>query len=110
MKGQFEFFDLAERHDKLMQMCVPLVVLKKEVNWKAFRTDLDDIHDQERKSERMPVHRASCAYSSNDSATDLQPIGRADRIPVMHTQTIKNQKHLLHCVLDQRFQKLNQFG
>ena len=50
MKGQPGFFDLAERHDKLTQMRDPLVVLKKEVNWEAFRADLAPIHDKARKS------------------------------------------------------------
>lgn len=50
MKGQPGFFDLAERHDKLTQMRDPLVVLKKEVNWEAFRADLAKIHEKARKS------------------------------------------------------------
>ena len=50
MKGQPGFFDLAERHDKLTQMRDPLVVLKKEIDWEAFRADLANIHDKARKS------------------------------------------------------------
>ena len=50
MKGQPGFFDLAERHDKLTQMRDPLVVLKKEIDWEAFRGDLAKVHEKERKS------------------------------------------------------------
>ena len=50
MKGQPGFFDLAERHDKLTQMRDPLVVLKKEVDWEAFRADLAKMHEKDRKS------------------------------------------------------------
>lgn len=50
MKGQPGFFDLAERHDKLTQMRDPLVVLKKEIDWEAFRPDLAQVHKKDRKS------------------------------------------------------------
>ena len=50
MKGQPGFFDLAERHDKLTRMRDPLVVLKKEVDWEAFRGDLAKVYEKERKS------------------------------------------------------------
>ena len=50
MKGQPGFFDLAERHDKLTEMRDPLVVLKKEIDWEAFRGDLAKVHEKERKS------------------------------------------------------------
>lgn len=50
MKGQPGFFDLAERHDKLTQMRDPLVMLKKEVDWEAFRGDLAKMHEKDRKS------------------------------------------------------------
>ena len=50
MKGQPGFFDLAERHDKLTQMRDPLVVLKKEIDWEAFRADLAKVHEKNRKS------------------------------------------------------------
>src|SRR4030067_892573 len=49
-KGQPGFFDLAERHDKLTQMRDPLVVLKKEIDWEAFRADLAKMHEKNRKS------------------------------------------------------------
>lgn len=50
MKGQPGFFDLAERHDKLTRMRDPLVVLKKEIDWEAFRGDLAKVHEKARKS------------------------------------------------------------
>ena len=50
MKGQPGFFDLAERHDKLTQMRDPLVMLKKEVDWEAFRGELAKMHEKDRKS------------------------------------------------------------
>src|SRR4030067_2326244 len=50
MKGQPGFFDLAERHDKLTQMRDPLVVLKEEIDWEAFRADLAKLHEKDRKS------------------------------------------------------------
>ena len=50
MKGQPGFFDLAERHDKLTRMRDPLMLLKKEIDREAFRSDLSRLHDKERKS------------------------------------------------------------
>lgn len=50
MKGQPGFFDLAERHDKLTQTRDPLVMLKKEVDWEAFRGGLAKMHEKDRKS------------------------------------------------------------
>lgn len=44
------FFDLTERVNKLTEMGDPLVGLNAQVNWEAFRTDLNRVHDKARKS------------------------------------------------------------
>lgn len=44
------FFDIAERTAKLSQMGDPLVGLKERVDWDAFRSDLNKVHEKERKS------------------------------------------------------------
>lgn len=44
------FFDLAERTGKLTEMGDPLVGLKSQINWEAFRPDLQRIHNKERKN------------------------------------------------------------
>ena len=44
------FFDIAERTAKLTQMGDPLVGLNGQINWEAFRADLNRVHDKERKS------------------------------------------------------------
>ena len=49
-KGQPGFFDIAERTAKLIQMGNPLVGLKELIDWKAFRPDLNRLHEKERKS------------------------------------------------------------
>lgn len=48
--GQHGLFDLDERIEKLTQMGDPLVDLNERVDWEAFRTDLNKIHDKPRKS------------------------------------------------------------
>ena len=49
-KRQPGFFDLAERTDKLTKMGDPLVGLNEQINWEAFRPDLNRVHEKERKS------------------------------------------------------------
>lgn len=44
------FFDMSERMNKLAEMGDPLVGLKAQINWEAFRTDLNRVHDKERKN------------------------------------------------------------
>ncbi len=44
------FFDIAERTIKLTQMGDPLVGLNAQINWEAFRHDLNRVHEKERKS------------------------------------------------------------
>ena len=49
-KRQPGFFDIAERTDKLAKMGDPLVGLNEQINWEAFRPDLNRVHEKERKS------------------------------------------------------------
>ena len=44
------FFDLAQRSAKLAEMGDPLVGLNKQINWEAFRSDLNRVHEKQRKS------------------------------------------------------------
>ena len=44
------FFDIAERTAKLTQMGDPLVGLNSQINWEAFRADLNRVHQKDRKS------------------------------------------------------------
>jgi transposase, IS5 family len=44
------FFDIQERAEQLSRMGDPLVALKAQVNWEAFRSELERIHDNPRKS------------------------------------------------------------
>lgn len=44
------FFDLIERTEKLTKMGDPLVALNEQVNWEEFRSDLNLIHQKDRKS------------------------------------------------------------
>lgn len=44
------FFDIETRSDKLTNLGDPLVKLKDQINWEAFRSDLNRIHKKERKS------------------------------------------------------------
>ncbi len=48
--GQLGLYDLDERTAKLTQMGDPLVGLKEQINWEAFRADLNRVHEKERKS------------------------------------------------------------
>ncbi len=49
-KRQPGFFDVTERTGKLTKMGDPLVGLNAHIDWEAFRTDLNRIHDKARKS------------------------------------------------------------
>ncbi len=49
-KIQPGFFDIAERTAKLARMGDPLVGLNEQINWEAFRPDLNRVHEKERKS------------------------------------------------------------
>ena len=49
-KRQPGFFDVAQRTAKLTQMGDPLVGLNEQINWEAFRHDLNRVHEKERKS------------------------------------------------------------
>ena len=49
-KRQPGFFDIAQRTAKLTQMGDPLVGLNEQINWEAFRHDLNRVHEKERKS------------------------------------------------------------
>ena len=44
------FFDIAERTVKLTQMGDPLVGLNEQINWEAFRPELNRVHEKERKN------------------------------------------------------------
>ena len=44
------FFDMAERVAKLTEMGDPLVGLNQQINWEAFRGDLERVHEKKRKS------------------------------------------------------------
>ena len=44
------FFDVAERTATLTRMGDPLVGLKDQINWEAFRPDLNRVHEKARKS------------------------------------------------------------
>ena len=77
MKGQPGFFDLAERHDKLTQMRDPLVVLKKEIDWEAFRADLAKIHEITR-----PSLRPALVHALSGIADGRQGAGRKDGLVI----------------------------
>lgn len=44
------FFDVQDRAEKLTKMGDPLVGLKGQIDWEAFRSDLERVHDKPRKS------------------------------------------------------------
>ena len=44
------FFDMAERAAKLTAMGDPLVGLNQQIDWEAFRSDLERVHQKPRKS------------------------------------------------------------
>ena len=44
-------FDLDERTAKLTQLGDPLVGLNAQINWEAFRADLNRVHEKHRKSD-----------------------------------------------------------
>ena len=44
------FFDVQDRAEQLARKGDPLVSLNAQINWEAFRSELDRIHDKERKS------------------------------------------------------------
>lgn len=44
------FFDIMDRTTKLTQMGDPLVGLNAQIDWEAFRSDLNRMHQKERKS------------------------------------------------------------
>ena len=44
------FFDMSERRAKLTQMGDPLVGLNGQIDWEAFRLDLNRVHEKARKS------------------------------------------------------------
>jgi len=44
------FFDVVERTEKLTQMGDPLVRLNGQIQWEAFRVDLNRVHEKARKS------------------------------------------------------------
>ena len=44
------FFDLAKRTTELTQMGDPLVGLNEQIDWEAFRAELNRVHEKERKS------------------------------------------------------------
>ena len=50
LQRQPGFFDMAERTSKLTQMGDPLIGLNEQINWEAFRSDLNRVHEKERKS------------------------------------------------------------
>ena len=49
-KRQPGFFDIAERTDKLTKMGDPWVGLNEQINWEAYRPDLNRVHEKARKS------------------------------------------------------------
>ena len=49
-KRQPGFFDITERTAKLTAMGDPLVGLNSQIDWEAFRPDLNRVHEKERKS------------------------------------------------------------
>lgn len=50
MHGQPGFFDIERRAAKLTEMGDPLVGLNAEIDWEAFRPDLNRVHEKARKS------------------------------------------------------------
>ena len=50
MQIQAGFFDIEERANKLTAMGDPLVGLKAQIDWEAFRGDLARVYAKERKS------------------------------------------------------------
>ncbi len=50
MLKQPGFFDLMDRANKLTKLGDPLVSLNHNINWEAFRFDLNTIHQKNRKS------------------------------------------------------------
>jgi len=44
------FFDLEIRANKLTEMGDPLVALKRQIDWEAFRIDLEKVHEKRRQS------------------------------------------------------------
>lgn len=49
-KKQPGFFDIEERTAKLTEMGDPLVGLKEQIDWEAFRPELSRVHEKPRKS------------------------------------------------------------
>ena len=50
MLNQPGFFDLMDRANKLTKLGDPLVSLNHNINWEAFRLDLNTIRQKDRKS------------------------------------------------------------
>ncbi len=50
MLNQPGFFDLMDRADKLTKLGDPLVALNRNINWEAFRLDLNTLRQKDRKS------------------------------------------------------------
>ena len=50
LKGQPSFFDIGKRRDKLTELGDPLVGLNAQINWEVFRSDLNRVHEKERKN------------------------------------------------------------
>jgi IS5 family transposase len=48
--AQPRFFDIDERSAKLTWMGDPLVGLNSQIDWEAFRADLNRVHQKDRKS------------------------------------------------------------
>ena len=50
MLNQPGFFDLMDRANKLTKLGDPLVSLNRNINWEAFRSDLNTLRQKDRKS------------------------------------------------------------
>ena len=50
MLNQPGFFDLMDRANKLTKLGDPLVALNHNINWEAFRSDLNTLRQKDRKS------------------------------------------------------------
>ena len=80
--GQIGFFDLEERTAKLTQMGDPLVGLNAQIDWEAFRSDLNRVHEKERKSNAgaKPID-VVLMFKVLVLAATAQPVGRPHGIP-----------------------------
>ena len=98
------FFDIDEHTAKLTQMGEPLVGLNEQIDWEAYRCDLNRVHEKERKSNAgaEPIDVVLMLMCMDARMSRTQGCARATKVRVLQQLHNLSDERIEYPIRDRR--------